>query len=463
MNTILIIEHDVNEIEALIDICSQGSKELKILTVRDEESANSMLIDNPADLIICNTSFPEMRDGLILAQIIQAFPFIPVVAIAPVNSVNRADMMALGVSAFFEKPFNDKILIETIEELVELSSTGTMRGIPTHSFLQMLESEEKSCTLHIFSKNNTGLIFIKDGLPIDAETGSLSAEEAIYEIISWEEVIIEIKFFNGQRESTITKPLISLIMEGFRLKDEREAKKKEEQNLNKPQHKLQQVSLAGQRLALDIGLRLKLEFDTIDSSLDSSLVGMIPENCIIAATPAHFTITGTQLETGSHIRVKYLYMGKLCLFKSRLLKAIDTPQHLLFLEYPAVIHYHEMRKNKRTATYIPCAVTLSDNQQYFGAFIDLSSSGGLCQLKSKGNKEMPEIQIKQEIEMSCLLPGHMEEQHIKGIIRNFRKNSQESHIGIEFCDLPENLKQTIERYLYSIDKLNPPNNKEEAA
>jgi c-di-GMP-binding flagellar brake protein YcgR/CheY-like chemotaxis protein len=462
MNTILIVEHDVNEIETLIDLCSQSSKELQIHTVRDEESANSILSDTPTDLIICNSTFPEVKDGLVLAEIIQAFPYIPVIAIAPVNTVSREDIMALGVSALFEKPFNDKILIETIEELVELSSTGTMRGIPTHSFLQMLESEEKSCTLHIFNKKNTGLIFIKDGLPIDAETDSLSGEQAIYEIISWEEVIIEIKFFNGQRESTITKPLISLIMEGFRLKDEREAKKKEEQNLDKPQHRLQQVSLAGQRLALDIGLRLKLEFDTIEPSLDSSLVGMIPENCIIAATPAHFTITGTQLETGSHIRVKYLYMGKLCLFKSRLLKSIDSPQHMLFLEYPTVIHYHEMRKNKRTPTYIPCAITLSDNQQYFGAFIDLSSSGGLCQLKSKGNKEIPEIQIKQEIEMSCLLPGHMEEQHIKGVIRNFRKNSQETHIGIQFSELPDNLKKTIERYLYSIERLNSPNHEEAA-
>ena len=75
----------------------------------------------------------------------------------------------------------------------------------------------------------------------------------------------------------------------------------------------------------------------------------------------------------------------------------------------------------------------------------------------------PEIQIKQEIEMSCLLPGHMEEQHIKGIIRNFRKNSQESHLGIQFCDLPDNLKKTIERYLYSIERLNSPDHEEKVA
>ena len=449
MKTILIIEDDLTELEAIMELCSSSSEGLAILTAQNEENARSVLTDKCVDLIICDTIFSNLSDCLILSRIVQEFPFIPLIAIAPSRTVDRSDLLASGVSAVFEKPLNGELFIVKLEELIEHSSIGTIKGIPTHSFLQMLESEGKSCTLHVFNDENSGRIFIREGIPVDAETSSITGEQAIYEMISWDEVTLELKFYNGQKKKRISKPLMSLIMEGFRLKDEREAGTKPE-STTKPQPKMKQVSTAGHRLALDFGLRLKLEFDSFDSSLDSSLAGMVPEKCIIVATPSNFIFTNTPLEIGSNVLVKYRYMGKLCLFKCELLRAIDTPQHLLFLDYPAVIHYHEMRKAVRTATYIPCAIKLSGAQQFFGAFVDMSSSGGLCQVKIKNNKELPEVKIKQQIELSCLLPGLIGEQQIDGIVRNIRRSSQDVHIGIQFSMVPDHLKEAIESYLSSV-------------
>lgn len=454
MKTILIVEHDITELETLMGICRLSSREFTILSARDEESTHIILAEKRVDLIICSTAFPNRQDCLVLARLAQSYPYIPFIAITPSDTIARKRVLAFGISALFVKPFEDASLLEQVHELSESSSTGTVRGIPIHSFLQMLESEEKSCTLQVFSDHNIGLIFIKEGNIIDAETNSLSAEKALYEIISWDEVIIEIKFFNGQRENVINKPLISLIMEGFRLKDEREAEKKKEQTIVKPQHKLKQIATAGHRLALDIGLELKMEFDAIDSSLESILIGLIPGNCIITSTPTHFIVTRTSVAVDSVVLIKYMYMGRLCLFKSKLLKTIDTPQHMLFLDYPAVIHYQEMRRAKRAAIYVPCTLNLPDGRQYFGAFIDLSGTGGLCQIKTKGNKNSPKIEIGQNIEIHCLLPGLMEEQHIKGVIRNFKRNSQESRVGIEFSSLHTHLKETIDRYLYTDENIN---------
>jgi len=450
MKTILIIEDDLAELEAIMEFCSRSSEGLAILTAQNEENARMVLSDKCVDLIICDTTFSDLSDCLILTRIVQEFPYIPLIAIAPSRTVDRSDLLALGVSAVYEKPLNGELFIEKLEELIEHSSIGTIKGIPTHSFLQMLESEGKSCTLHIFDDKNSGRIFIKEGIPVDAETSSLTGEQAIYEMIAWGEVTLELKFYNGQKKNRISKPLMSLIMEGFRLKDEREAGIKQQPADTKPKPRMKEVSTAGQRLALDFGLRLKLEFDSFDSSLDSSLAGMVPEKCIIVATPSNFIFTNTPLEIGSNILVKYRYMGKLCLFKCKLLRAIDTPQHLLFLDYPAVIHYHEMRKAIRTATYIPCAIKLSGAQQFFGAFVDMSSSGGLCQVKIKNNKELPEVKIEQQIEMSCLLPGLIGEQQIDGTVRNIRKSTQDVHIGIQFTTLADNLKEAIESYLSSV-------------
>ena len=110
-----------------------------------------------------------------------------------------------------------------------------------------------------------------------------------------------------------------------------------------------------------------------------------------------------------------------------------------------------MRKAKRTAIYIPCTLQLSAEEHYSGSFIDLSSAGGLCQVKRKGNSEIPNLKIGQPIELSCLLPGLPDEQKIKGLVRNFKRSGSEALAGIEFVELAPYLKETIERYLDSFE------------
>jgi len=453
MKTILIIEHNVTELETLLDICRLSSKEFTILTARDEENTQTTLVDKHIDLILCNTTFPNTGEYQFLEVIARGFPYIPIIAVASSGISNPEQAFTAGASALYNKPYQEEKLLKEIGTLLDQSSYGTIKGIPLHSFLQMFESEDKTRTLHVFSGTRTGLIFIKDGVLINAETDNLTGEDAIYEIISWNEVIIDVRFFNGLQEKGITKPLISLIMEAFRLKDERETQKTQEQTIVTPQHKLEQVSTAGLRLALDIGLRMKLEFNEIGTTLESVLIGMIPDSCIITTTPSHFIITRTPITIDTVIIAKFMYMGKLCLFKSRITKIIDSPQHMLFLEYPTVIHYHEMRKAKRTAIYIPCTINAADGRQYFGAFRDLSSAGGLCQLKKKANENMPAIGISQPIVLNCLLPGLSEEQKISGIVQNFKSSNSEVILGIEFLDLPPFLKETIERYLDSFENI----------
>jgi CheY-like chemotaxis protein len=451
MKTILIIEHNVSELETLLDICRQSSKEFSILTARDEENTQTILSERQIDLVICSTLFPGTRECQVLEVIARGFPYVPIIGVGSYGSATREQATTAGASEFFSKPYEQKSLITSLDYLLDHSSYGTIKGIPIHTFLQMFESEGKTRTLHVYSGNMSGIIFIKEGSPVDAETGSYTADDAIHEIIGWNDVIIDIRFFNGLLEQRIEKPLISLIMEAFRLKDERETQKTQEQTIVTPQHKLEQVPTAGQRLALDIGLRMRLEFDTIGATLESVLIGMVPGNCIITTTPSHFIITRTPIDIDTVIIAKFMYLGKLCLFKSRITKILDSPHHILFLEYPTVIHYHEMRKAKRTAIYIPCTLELSDDAHYSGSFIDLSSAGGLCQIKKKGDEEIPSLQIGQRLELNCLLPGLPDEQRIKGITRNFKRSTKEATIGIEFSELQPYLKETIERYLDSFE------------
>ena len=139
------------------------------------------------------------------------------------------------------------------------------------------------------------------------------------------------------------------------------------------------------------------------------------------------------------------------MFKSMLVQAVASPAQMLFFEYPAVIHYHELRKAKRMAIFIPSTFHLNNETEHYGALIDLSITGCLCQIKHKGDTPPPQIDINTSVALRCLLPGIKEEQELCGRVRNMKIDKHDTRVGIEFEHLHPHLLNTISRYLYSIE------------
>lgn len=242
-------------------------------------------------------------------------------------------------------------------------------------------------------------------------------------------------------------------MEGFRLKDERDSLKKKQESQQKPKLELKHISTAGNRISLEIGSKIKMEFDEMDTPLVSTMVGMVPDEYLLVTPPTPFSVVQAAMGSGSRIIIKYLHMGRLCMFKTKLQKAIDDPHHLLFLDYPPVIHYHELRRAKRTSIFIPCTLHLSSGAKFYGVLIDLSGLGCLCQIKAKGNAPLPSIDIETKVQLQCLLPGLEEGQELTGTVMNFKMSSTEAHIGLGFSGLQDHLRQVIERYISSVENI----------
>ncbi len=452
MKTLIIIENPNVDQDSIADILRDRSEDYEILFAQDDQTAAIIAEQANADLLLYDLS--SMNDLQIdnLARMAILLPYIPCIAIIDEEGEQAEAVVKSGVNQCLSRPLDADVLCSHIREQVTLSSSGQVRGIPIHSLLQMLESDEKTCTLKVESKSEKGLIFIDKGTVLGAETGTLEDEDAIYSIITWEDAIVEIRYYNCKRKKTINKPLISLIMEGFRLKDERESQKEAKETQKKPKLELKHISTAGNRISLDIGSKIKMEFDNVDTPLISTMVGMIPDEYLIITTPTPFSVVNTALETGNRIVIKYLHRGRLCMFKTQLLKAIEEPHHLLFLEYPLVIHYHELRRAKRTSIFIPCTFHLNKDPEFYGVLVDLSGLGCLCQIRVKGNAPLPPIDLETKVHLRCLLPGLKEDQELNGIVKNIKKSSSETHIGLEFYGLQDYLREAIEKYVYSIEK-----------
>ncbi len=103
---------------------------------------------------------------------------------------------------------------------------GRIKGLSLPAFLQMSEMEENSCTLKVTSnRNETGYLHLLKGKVISAETGDLKNLEAVYKIISWEEPVIEIRKEVAKSTDEIKMPLMNILMDSLRVKDEQQAER----------------------------------------------------------------------------------------------------------------------------------------------------------------------------------------------------------------------------------------------
>lgn len=208
--------------------------------------------------------------------------------------------------------------------------------------------------------------------------------------------------------------------------------------------------MAGMRLALNIGQDLNIEFEAIESALESMLVGMIPDHVLIITTPSHFIVTDTEVRPGQVIVVKFTHMEKLFLFRARVSRVLNTPRNLLFLDYPSVIHFHDIRKTDRAAAAFPCSLKTKDGKEFNGIFKDISSSGALLKLTLNENDSLPEIDIAQWVSLSCSLPEIDEQLELVGIVKNFKKDEREIQLGLEFSTSYSEVEQSINRYLKTV-------------
>jgi CheY-like chemotaxis protein len=451
MKTVVIIENETVELQAMVSLFEQWQKEINVLTAKEEKAAITIMSQHHVDLVVCDLALPKIDTLEGFSLLTHTFPYVPCIALSADRGTSPEEAMKRGASHCLEKPIVAAELLQYAADLLDTDTSGTVKGIPIHSFLQMLESEEKTCTLQVNHKKDTGLLYIQNGLLIGAETKNFIGEEAAYLILSWQETVVQIRYFNGQRKRQINKPLLSIIMEAFRLRSE-----KEQQNTTPTkdhQLPLKHLSTLGKRIPLEIGSRVKLEFPHLDTLYESTMVGMLQEHYLILTNPQPLADMEEKVALEQRVIVKYVHKGRVWMFKAQLLKTIESPYQLLFFEYPVVIHYHELRESKRSSIFIPCTFHMSEEHELYGALIDLSMTGALCQIKHKADLPPPQIDIIGGIMLRCLMPGIKEEQILSGVVRSLAIDTNETRIGIEFANLQPHLADTIGNYLFALDGL----------
>ena len=223
MKRILIVDGDAGLHDSFSHLLKSHGTHFKGEVAPSGEEALRLIESRPFDLLITDLSLPRMSGKELLAYAREKHPGLKLIAMRdPRQGANGFDAASFGVAALLEKPLDVSGLTEKIFTSLNLNCGGQVRGISLSSFLQMLELEEKSCTLTVSEDDRVGFLHMQQGQLVAAETGDLRGVDAAYRIMGWDQAAIEIDYIPRKHDREIQESLMNILMESQRRKDESE-------------------------------------------------------------------------------------------------------------------------------------------------------------------------------------------------------------------------------------------------
>jgi DNA-binding response OmpR family regulator len=222
--TVLLVKDDREMLLDLKDALQDQSETVFLLLAANRVEALQILRHQPISVVVSEVKPPRM-DGLdLLAAVRRTYPYIPVVIIADGSTPELEKLVRKGGAAgFMVKPFPMVRLAKQISTLLlKENEGGVLHGISSAAFLQLVEAEQKTCTIRVeeTATGKRGLLFFVEGSLCDARQGDLNGKAAAYEIFGWEPVSFWIQNDSVVRHNRIQKDVHLLILEVARRRDE---------------------------------------------------------------------------------------------------------------------------------------------------------------------------------------------------------------------------------------------------
>jgi len=223
MKYVLLVDDEKPFLLSLSDGLSKFDADFRVITAENGLQAIEHLKALKIHLVITDLKMPEMDGFELLAYMSRKFPTVPVLVMTAFGTPEiESKVMAHGIAHYLEKPLDFNQVVDRIFEVLEKDTGGGyMRGIQLPAFLQLLEAEKKTCTLKIRSHGREGWFAFQSGRPIDAWIGQEHGLQAAYAMVCWEDVEIEMEPLVRPPADVLETTLMGLMMEAFRLDDER--------------------------------------------------------------------------------------------------------------------------------------------------------------------------------------------------------------------------------------------------
>ena len=222
MKTVLIVDNDPIMLNTFVGLLKSQAGLIDVIAAKTSKEALDIIAGQPVHIVISGLHLPEL-DGLgLVTRLARAHPEIRVILMTNnASPLFRAKVKQIPTAVHFDHPPDISVLTQRIFTELQIDYGGRVQGISLSSFLQMIELEECTCTLKISAKGKNGFLFFSKGVPVAAEYGAARGKPAALQIMTWENVSIDIDYSAHDKTREINKPLMGLLMESGRIVDEK--------------------------------------------------------------------------------------------------------------------------------------------------------------------------------------------------------------------------------------------------
>ena len=218
--TILIVDDDMDFLRRVENFINVYVEHTNVLTASDGREALQILHEKRVDLVVTDIEMPVMDGIELLNHIRLKNQNIPAIVMTRFSTPeNHKRLAEIGQFYIFEKTMKLKTLGEKILSMLKRNFRAYVRGVTLENLLQMIQIEQKSCTLKVKSKEKVGYLYLKDGKLVNANTSGIEGEEAAVKIISWVSAETEMQG-NCQTETKIQTSLMHILLKASQFKDE---------------------------------------------------------------------------------------------------------------------------------------------------------------------------------------------------------------------------------------------------
>jgi CheY-like chemotaxis protein len=228
MKNILIVDSDSITLNIIVGLLKCQGNFYHVLSATSSRRSLEIIASKAIDMVVTGLHLPEIANVELMTKIKHRYPQIRMIIMtAGASQMLQAKAKQMENVILFDQALDVDLLVQRIFSELNIEYGGRIRGVSLPSFLQMMELEDRSCSLLITAKGRSGWLYLRKGMPVAAEFAGLTGRQAALQILTWNNVIIDIDYNSPNCPREITKSLMSLIMESGRMIDEEQRQRPE--------------------------------------------------------------------------------------------------------------------------------------------------------------------------------------------------------------------------------------------
>lgn len=222
MKNVLVVDSDKAMLRTLTGLLKNQGEFLNVLAVTNSSQAIELLEETSIDIVISAIRLPKVDGFKLVAKLTKFYPAIKVIIMTKnAHPLLRARIKRYATAVHLDQSHDLSMLTKRVFTELQINYGGHLRGINLSSFLQMMELEGCTCTLKVTTKDLVASLWLKNGELVAAKTATEDGREAALNILSWQNVHIDIDYAIHEAEQQFYTPLMTLILESSQLRDEK--------------------------------------------------------------------------------------------------------------------------------------------------------------------------------------------------------------------------------------------------